>query len=65
MSTDLTQPLMTIEETAKYLKCSKLKVRSLIANGELTIARLGTNERAPIRVYTESIRKLLEPKGVK
>ena len=62
MTTDLTQPLMTIEETAAYLKCSKLKVRSLIASGALTISRLGDNERAPIRVHTESIRKMLEPK---
>lgn len=42
--------LVSIQAAAEYLGCSPLTVRRMISRGEIAGFRIGTGQRAPIRV---------------
>ena len=49
----------SMREVCQILGISLTKTRQMVANGELPSIRLGTNERAPVRVTREALARIL------
>ena len=52
--------LMTVKETAAYLKVHPDTVRQLVADGKLAGKKIGAGPNSPIRISTVSIEKFME-----
>ena len=45
--------LLTVKEAAEFLKTSRVQVRKMIQNGELTAAKVGREYRIPLAAIKE------------
>ena len=52
----------TVQETAAYLKVSKIHVYSLFNGSKLSGKKMGTGTTSPIRISAVSVEKYMESK---
>ena len=51
--------IYTIEELAKLLQLSPLTIRRAVKAGKIKVIRLGSGEKAPIRITSVEVEKIL------
>ena len=60
MSAEILESVLTVPETAQYLKLSKSKVYLLVQRGEIPHIKIGKN----IRIRVKDLKKWLEVKSI-
>lgn len=55
------QTLLTVDQVAARLQLSKWSVYRRVADGQLAALTIGVGPRAPIRIRSEAVERLLQP----
>jgi excisionase family DNA binding protein len=62
--TPILPALLTVDETAERLRCSRVTVYRAVRNGRLRAVRLGT-DHGPLRITQEALDAYMRPAGTR